>query len=109
MARGDYLGPKSAAHLIPKQWKKNKLGHFLVVVQLIHRLTQADISCATTPRLFYFPRLVPFAEQATLATKARESTRLDQLAGPIWCNRISSSVLEAWTSVYFELKVREAK
>ena len=35
--------------------KKNKFGHFLVVVQLIHRLTQADISCTTTVRLFFFP------------------------------------------------------
>ena len=30
----------------------------MVVVQLIHRLTQADISCTTTPRLFFFPLLV---------------------------------------------------
>ena len=38
--------------------KKNKFGHFLVVVQLIHRLTQADISCTTKARLFFFPLLV---------------------------------------------------
>ena len=31
--------------------------HFLVVVQLIHRLAQADISCTTTARLFFFPLL----------------------------------------------------
>ena len=30
-------------------------GHFLVFVQLIHRLMQADISCTTTDRLFFFP------------------------------------------------------
>ena len=34
--------------------KKSKFGHFLVVVQRIHRLTQADISCTTTARLFLF-------------------------------------------------------
>ena len=28
--------------------KASKFGHFLVVVQLIHRLRQADISCTTT-------------------------------------------------------------
>ena len=38
-----------------KQWKKIKFGHFLVVAQLIHGLTQADISCTTTARLFFFP------------------------------------------------------
>ena len=27
----------------------------VVVVQLIHRLTQADISCTTTAYLFFFP------------------------------------------------------
>ena len=39
--------------------KRNKFVHFLVVVQLIHRLTQADIrfSCTTTARLFFFPLL----------------------------------------------------
>ena len=42
----------------PSSGKKNKSGNFLVVVQLIHRLTQADISCTTTPRLFFFPLLV---------------------------------------------------
>jgi len=35
-----------------KQWKKH--GHFLVVVQLIHRLTEADIRCTTTACLFFF-------------------------------------------------------
>ena len=35
--------------------KKNKFGHFLVVVQLIHRLTQAD--CTTATHLFFFPLL----------------------------------------------------
>ena len=29
----------------------------VVVVQLIHRLMQADISCTTTARLFFFPLL----------------------------------------------------
>ena len=37
----------------PSRGKKNKFGHFLVVVQLIHRLMQADISCTTTARLFF--------------------------------------------------------
>ena len=37
--------------------KKNKFGHFLVFVELIHRLTQADISCTTMARLFFFPLL----------------------------------------------------
>ena len=42
-------------HLVETHWgpltsqsssgKKNKFGHFLVVLQLIHRLTQEDISC----------------------------------------------------------------
>ena len=35
-------------------WRK-EFGHFLVVVQLIHRLTRSDISCTTTARLFFFP------------------------------------------------------
>ena len=38
--------------------KKNKFGHFLVDVKLIHRLIQADICCTTTARLFFFPLLV---------------------------------------------------
>ena len=37
--------------------EKNKFGLFLVVVQLIHSLMQADISCSTTARLFFFPLL----------------------------------------------------
>ena len=37
--------------------KRNKFGHFMVVVQLIHRLRQADISCTTTDRLFFNPLL----------------------------------------------------
>ena len=36
-------------------------GHFLVGLQLIHRLTQADISCTTTARLFFFPLLAHYA------------------------------------------------
>ena len=35
----------------------NKFGHFLVVVQLIHRPTQADISCTTMSRMFFLPLL----------------------------------------------------
>ena len=38
--------------------KKNKFGHVLGVVQLIHRLIQADISCAAMAWWFYFPLLV---------------------------------------------------
>ena len=38
--------------------KKNKFGHFLVVVQLIHRPMQAYIGCATTACLLFFPLLV---------------------------------------------------
>ena len=41
----------------PRSGKKNKFGHFLVIVQLIHRLTQADISCTKTARLLFFPLL----------------------------------------------------
>ena len=41
-----------------KQWeKRTSFALFVVVVQLIHRLTQADISCKTTARLFFFPLL----------------------------------------------------
>ena len=41
-----------------KQWKKDQVWpFFFIVVQLIHRLTQADISCTTTARLFFFPLL----------------------------------------------------
>ena len=40
--------------LCASRGKKNKFGHFLVVVQLIHRLMQAEISCTTTTRLFFF-------------------------------------------------------
>ena len=32
-------------------------GNFLVVEQLIHKLTQADISCTITARLFFSPLL----------------------------------------------------
>ena len=39
--------------------KKNKFSHFVVVVQLIHRLMHADISCTITARLFFFPLLGP--------------------------------------------------
>ena len=35
----------------------------MVVVQLIHRLTQADISCTTTASLFFFPLLGVNADQ----------------------------------------------
>ena len=40
--------------------KKNTFCHFVVVVQLIHRLTQADISCTTPARLFFFPLLANY-------------------------------------------------
>ena len=41
----------------PSSGKKNKSGNFLVVVQLIHRLTQAEISCTIMARLFFSPLL----------------------------------------------------
>ena len=44
----------AVALIFIKQWK---FGHFFVVVQLIHRLTQTDISCTTTACLFFFPLL----------------------------------------------------
>ena len=37
--------------------KKNKFDHLVVVLHLIRRLTQANISCTTTARLFFFPLL----------------------------------------------------
>ena len=37
--------------------KRTSLAIFVVVVQLIHRLTQADISCTTMARLIFFPLL----------------------------------------------------
>ena len=37
--------------------KRTSLTIFSVVVQLIHRLTQTDISCTTTACLFFFPLL----------------------------------------------------
>ena len=37
-----------------KQWKKNKFGRCLIVVKLIHRLTQADISCTAMACLLFF-------------------------------------------------------
>ena len=43
--------------------KKNKFGHFLVVVQLINRLTHADNSYTTTARLFFFPLLDEISSQ----------------------------------------------
>ena len=49
--------PKLFPTLWPKQCKKEQLFPF-VVVQLIHRLMQADISCTTTAHLFFFPLLV---------------------------------------------------
>ena len=36
----------------PSSGEKNKFGRFLVVVQLIHRLTQADSSCTTMGHFF---------------------------------------------------------
>ena len=39
------------------QWEEEHVWPFLVVVQLIHRLRQADISCTTTDRLFFNPLL----------------------------------------------------
>ena len=42
--------------VVIKQWKKEQVWPFLVVLQLIQRLTQADISC-TMARLFFFPLL----------------------------------------------------
>ena len=38
--------------------KEKRFFHFLVFVQLIHRMTQTDISCTTTGRFFFFPLLV---------------------------------------------------
>ena len=46
--------------------KKNKFGHLLIVVQLIHRLVQADISSTTTACLFIFPLLVDLHQDADL-------------------------------------------
>ena len=43
--------------VITKQWKKEHVWTFLVIVQLIHRLTHADITCTTTACLFFFPLL----------------------------------------------------
>ena len=40
-----------------KQWEKEQVWLFFIVVQLIHRLIQADISCTTTARLFFFSLL----------------------------------------------------
>ena len=40
-----------------KQWKKEQVWPFLVVVQRIHRLMQADISCTRTARLIFLPLL----------------------------------------------------
>ena len=37
-----------------KQWKKEQVWPFSVVVQLIHRLTQAEISCTSMACLFIF-------------------------------------------------------
>ena len=45
---------KLCAYLSSSSGNKNKFCLFLVVVQLIHRLTQADISCTTTARMFVF-------------------------------------------------------
>ena len=45
---------------LPCSGKKNKFRHFVVVVQLVHRLMQADISCTTTARLFFFPLLADY-------------------------------------------------
>ena len=54
----------------PSSGKKSKFGHFLVAVQPIHRLTQADISCTTTARLFFFPLLCgEVTEKATSLSK----------------------------------------
>ena len=43
--------------------KKNKFGHVLGVVQLIHRLIQADISCTTMTHLFFFHCLATLQER----------------------------------------------
>ena len=43
---------------VPKEWKNEQVWPFFIVVQLIHRLTQEDISCTTMGHLFFFPLLV---------------------------------------------------
>ena len=55
-----------------------KVWPFLVVVHLIHRLTQADISCTTTARLFFFPLLGSWLSwRARIATLEPEVTPHD--------------------------------
>ena len=59
------------------QWEKNKFGHFVVVVQLIHRLTQAEISCTTMARMFFIPLLAHnTGGSARSSTSASGSTSL---------------------------------
>ena len=74
-----------------KQWKKNKFCHFLVVVQLIHRLTQADISCPTTVRLFFFSLLV---QQSPSGVNPRVARSFH--SGQINPRTISSSPPSEW-------------
>ena len=40
--------------VVVKHWKKEQFWPFFGCCTLIHRLTQADISCTTTTRLFFF-------------------------------------------------------
>ena len=47
---------------LSKQWKKEQVWQFLVVLQL----AQSDISCTTTARLFFFPVLTPKSSCGTL-------------------------------------------
>ena len=46
-----------------KQWEKKQDWPFFVFVQLIHRLTQVDISCTTAALLFFFPLLGHYRER----------------------------------------------
>ena len=51
--------------ILTKKCKKNKFGHFLVVVQLIRQTDQADISCTTTACLFFFLLFDPYSGSMT--------------------------------------------
>ena len=49
-------GAALGSGIMGRQWKRNKLGNYLVVVQLIHRPSWDEISCTTTE----IAQLVPF-------------------------------------------------
>ena len=69
----------------------------MVVVQLIHRLTQADISCTTMARLFFFPQLVGHVSYLFAPLFAKASIFVSPSISTT--NRLPKLEAENWTGI----------